>query len=159
VLLLDIPDREAFSQAAAFYSPRPKRLARARRSPKPKSAESLPSRPVAKEPKPAKPKGQSRIDVLLAKGKDRYGRKAPDWVFSRWGLAAAVGLLVLAVVFAELVSNLLLIVGVIVLLVGGVTMLDSVIARQILHHKVSPIQVVIGGGTIFVVGLLVGFVA
>jgi hypothetical protein len=38
-------------------------------------------------------------------------------------------------------------------------MLDSVIARRILHHKITPIQVVIGGGTIFVVGLLVGFVA
>jgi hypothetical protein len=63
------------------------------------------------------------------------------------------------VVFAELVSNLLLIAGVIVLLIGGVTMLDSVIATRVLHHKVTPIQVVIGGGTIFVVGLLVGFFA
>jgi hypothetical protein len=80
-------------------------------------------------------------------------------VFSRWGLAAAIGVLVLCVVFAELVSNLLLIAGVIVLLVGGVTMLDNVIARRILHHKVTPIQVVIGGASIFVVGLLVGFAA
>jgi hypothetical protein len=162
VLLLDIPDREAFSQAAAFYSPRPKRLARARRTTKPQPAQSLPSRPAAtkvKPAKPAKPKGESRIDQLLAQGKERWGQKAPDWVFSRWGLAAAAGLLALFVVFAELVSNLLLIAGVIVLLIGGVTMLDSVIARRILHHKITPIQVVIGGGTIFVVGLLVGFAA
>jgi hypothetical protein len=161
VLLLDIPDREAFSQAAAFYSPRPKRLARARRSTKPQAAQSLPSRPTAKvkADKPAKPKGESRIDQLLAKGKERWGQKTPDWVFSRWGVAAAVGLLAVCVVFAELVSNLLLITGVIALLIGGVTMLDSVIARRILHHKITPIQVVIGGGTIFVVGLLVGFVA
>jgi hypothetical protein len=159
VLLLDIPDREAFSQAAAFYSTRPKRLARARRSPKTQSTSSLPSRPVATDPKPAKPKGQSRIDQLLASAKDRYGRKTPDWVFSRWGIAASVGVLALCVVFAELVSNLLLIAGVIGLLIGGVTMLDSVIAHRILHHKVTPIQVVIGGGTVFVVGLLVGFVA
>jgi hypothetical protein len=159
VLLLDIPDREAFSQAAAFYAPRPKRLARAKRSPKTQKSPSLPSRPVAAEPEPAKPRGESRIDQLLARAKDRFGSKTPDWVFSRWGLAAAVGLLVLCVVFAELVSNLLLIAGVIALLIGGVTMLDSVIARRILHHKVTPIQLVIGGGSIFVVGLLFGFAA
>jgi hypothetical protein len=165
VLLLDIPDREAFSQAAASYSPRPKRLARARRSSKPQPAQSLPSRPAPTKVKPdkpakaAKPKGESRIDQLLAKGKERFGARAPDWVFSRWGLAAAVGVIALCVVFAELVSNLLLIAGVIVLLIGGVTMLDSVIATRVLHHKVTPIQVVIGGGTIFVVGLLVGFFA
>jgi hypothetical protein len=159
VLLLDIPDREAFTQAAAFYSPKPKRLGRAKRSSKAGAATSLPARPVATAPKPAKPKGNSRIDQLLAQAKDRFPAKTPDWVFSRWGLAAVAALLVLCVVFAELVSNLLLIVGVIVLLIGGVTMLDSVIARRVLHHKVTPIQVVIAGGLIFVVGLLVGFVA
>jgi hypothetical protein len=63
------------------------------------------------------------------------------------------------VVFAELVSNLLLIAGVIALLVGGVTMLDSVIAQRVLQHKVTAIQVVIGGATLFVVGLLIGFAA
>jgi hypothetical protein len=162
VLLLDIPDPEAFSQAAAFYSPRPKRLARARRSSKPQPTQSLP-KPVATKVKPAKPakaakpKGESHIDQLLAKGNQRFGERAPDWVFSRWGLAAAVGVLALCVVLAELVSNLLLIAGVIVLLIGGVTMLDSVIATRVLRHKVTPIQVVIGGGSIFVTGLLLGF--
>jgi hypothetical protein len=159
VLLLDIPDRAAFSQAAAYYAPKPKRLARAKRASKGQSQTALPARPVATAPKPAKPKRESRIDQLLATAKERWGERVPDWVFSRWGLAAAIGVLVLCVVFAELVSNLLLIAGVIVLLVGGVTMLDNVIARRILHHKVTPIQVVIGGASIFVVGLLVGFAA
>jgi hypothetical protein len=159
VLLLDIPEREAFTQAAAIYSPRPKRLARAKRSSKGTPDSSLPARPVTTVKKPAKPKGPSRVDQVLARAKDRYGQKAPDWVFSRWGLAAAAALLVLSLVFAELVSNLLLIAGVIVLLIGGVTMLDNVIATRVLHHKVTPMQVVIGGGTVFVVGLLVGFVA
>ena len=88
----------------------------------------------------------------------RYGAKLPNWVFGRWGIAAAVALVAFCVIFAELVSNLLLIAGVIVLLLG-VTMLDSVIARRLLHHKITPIQVVIGGGGIFVVGLIVGFAA
>jgi hypothetical protein len=159
VLLLDIPDREAFTQAAAFYSPRPKRLARAKRTPKTKADTSLPARRAATVEKPAKPKGPSRIDQLLAQAQDRFGSKVPDWVFSRWGLAAAAALLVLSVVFAELISNLLLIVGVVVLLIGGVTMLDRVIETRVLHHKVTPIQVVIGGGSVFVVGLLLGFAA
>jgi hypothetical protein len=162
VLILDIPDREAFTHAAAFQAPKSKRLSRAKRSSRSKSQTSLPTRPAATATKPAKsaaPKGESRIDQLLARAKDRWGRNAPGWVFSRWGLAAAAALLVLCVVFAELVSNLLLIVGVIGLLIGGVTMLDSVIARRVLHHRVTPIQVVIGGGSVFVVGLLVGFAA
>lgn len=160
VLLLDIPDREAFTQAAALYSPKPKRVARAKRSPKPKAETSRPARPAATSQKQSKPKGgPSRIDQLLAKAKERFGSKAPDWVFSRWGLAAAATLLALSVIFSELVSNLLLIVGVVVLLIGGVTMLDHVIETRVLHHKVTPIQVVIGGGSIFAVGLLVGFVA
>jgi hypothetical protein len=158
-LLLDIPDREAFTQAAAFYSPKPKRLGRAKRSAKTRAQTPLPTRPVAAAPRPSQPKGPSRIDQLLALAKDRAPAKTPDWVFTRWGLVAGAALLVLCVVFAEVVSNLLLIGGVIVLLIGGVTMLDSVIARRVLHHKVTPIQVVIGGGTIFVVGLLIGFVA
>lgn len=160
VLLLEIPDREAFTQAAAIYSPRPKRLARAKRTPKAKAESSKPARSASTVEKPAKtPKGPSRIDQLLAQAKDRFGDKAPDWVFSRWGLAAAAALLVLSIVFAQLVSNLLLIVGVVVLLIGGVTMLDHVIETRVLHHKVTPIQVVIGGGTVFVVGLLLGFIA
>jgi hypothetical protein len=159
VLLLDIPDREAFTQAAAFYAPRPKRLARAKRTPKTKVEASVPARRTATVEKPAKPKGPSRIDQALTQAKDRFGSKAPDWVFSRWGLAAAAALLVLSVVFAELISNLLLIVGVVVLLIGGVTMLDRVIETRVLHHKVTPIQVVIGGGSVFVVGLLLGFAA
>jgi hypothetical protein len=80
-------------------------------------------------------------------------------VFSRIGIAAALGLFALTLIFAGFVSNLLLITGVVVLLIGGVTMLDGVIARSVLQHKVTPIQVVIGGGTVFVVGLLIGFAA
>jgi len=111
-----------------------------------------------KTPKVKTPKvrGGSKLDVYLARAQERFGSKLPNWVFGRWGIVAAIALIAICVVFAELVSNLLLIAGVMVLLVGGVTMLDSVIARRLLHHKITPIQVVIGGGSIFVAGLLVG---
>jgi len=158
VLLLDIADRDAFTTAAAFTA-KPKRISLPKRSPKTPSTP-LPKTVVTKteKVKPPKPQSESKLDSYLARANERFGAKLPDWVFSRRGLAAAVALLALCVVFAKPVSFLLLIGGVVVLLIGGVTMLDNVLARRILHHKVTPIQVVIGGGTIFVVGLLVGMV-
>jgi hypothetical protein len=162
VLLLDISDRAAFEQEAASFNVKPKRFSRqkAAKSEKTqsvKTAKATATRTVAV--KTPQPKGESKLDLYLSRAKERFGARLPDWVFTRFGLAAVVLLLILCAVFAELVSNLLLIAGVVILLVGGVTMLDSVIARRLLHHKVTPIQVVIGGGSIFVVGLLVGIVA
>ena len=106
--------------------------------------------------KTPKAPGESKLDVYLATAQERFGAKLPNWVFGRWGIVAAVAVIALCVVFAELVSNLLLIAGVMVVLLGGVTMLDSVIAQRVLHHKVTPTQVLIGGGSIFVVGLVFG---
>jgi hypothetical protein len=160
VLLLDISDRDAFAQAAASQTQKPKRVARVKTPATPKPPKT-PKAPKVKTPKVESPKvrGESRLDVYLARAQERFGSKLPDWVFGRWGIAAAVALIAIFVVFAELVSNLLLIAGVIVLLVGGITMLDSVIAQRLLHHKITPIQVVIGGGGIFVVGLVFGLAA
>ncbi len=160
VLLLDISDRDAFAQAAASQTQKPKRVARVKTPATPKTPKT-PKAPKVETPKVETPKvrGESRLDVYLARAQDRFGSKLPDWVFGRWGIAAAVALIAIFVIFAELVSNLLLIAGVIVLLVGGITMLDSVIAQRVLHHKITPIQVVIGGGGIFVVGLVFGLAA
>jgi hypothetical protein len=168
VLLLDIPDRDGFAQATLSMTQKPKRASKLKRAAKTAATSaSASTQPVAtktakvKTPKVKTPKvrGESKLDVFLAGAQQRFGNKLPNWVFGRWGIAAAVALIAFCVIFAELVSNLLLIAGVIVLLVGGVTMLDSVFARRLLHHKMTPIQVVIGGGGIFVVGLLVGFAA
>ena len=170
VLLLELSDRDAFAQAAASQTQKPKRLTVPKRaakasagvSPKPAAAKAVKVKTAkSKTPKSKTPKvrGESKLDAVLARAQDRHGAKLPNWVFGRWGIAVAVALVAFCVIFAELVSNLLLIAGVIVLLVGGVTMLDSVIARRLLHHKITPIQVVLGGGGIFVVGLIVGFAA
>ncbi len=168
VLLLEIADRDAFTQAAASLTQKPKRLSRPKRAAKtPATPAPVSPQPVAakavevKTPKVKAPKvrGESKVGTYLTWAQERLGSKLPDWVFGRWGIVAAVALIALCVIFAELVSNLLLIAGVVVLLVGGVTMLDTVIARRLLHHKITPIQVVIGGGGIFVVGLIVGIAA
>ena len=175
VLLLDIPDRDGFAQATAFMTQKPKRALKPKRAAKtPATPTSVSSQPVAtktadvKTPKAKTPKvktpkvktpkapGESRFDDYLARAQERFGAKLPNWVFGRWGVVAAVAVIALCVFFAELVSNLLLIAGVMVVLLGGVTMLDGVIAQRVLHHKVTPTQVLIGGGSIFVVGLVFG---
>jgi hypothetical protein len=172
VLLLGIEDRASFEEQAAApkarakSSSRPKKASRHTASTAPKTkaliSKGLHTVPVPgpAEPKTAEPKADSRLNRVLTAANDRFGSKLlPSWVFTKGGLLAVLGLIVICVVFGELVSNLLLIAGVVGLLTGGVTMLDSVIARRVLRHKVTPIQVVIGSGTVFVTGLLVGVVA
>jgi len=169
-LLLDIEDRASFEEAAAGHSVQAKSNRRPKKSSRPRAA----TAPKAKSPrgqhmvatatppaeKPAKPDRDSRLNRILEWANDHFeSTLLPSWVFTKGGLIAVLGLIVIAVVFGELVSNLLLIVGVIGLLTGGITMLDTVIARRVLRHKVTPIQVVIGSGTVFVTGLLVGVVA
>ena len=169
-LLLDIEDRASFEEAAAAPSVkakgnrRPKKSSRPRAATAPKSksprGQHMVAAATAAAEEPPKPVNDSRLNRILEWANDRFeSTLLPSWVFTRGGLVAVVGLIVIAVVFGELVSNLLLIVGVIGLLTGGITMLDSVIARRVLRHKVTPIQVVIGSGTVFVTGLLVGVVA
>jgi hypothetical protein len=171
VLLLDIEDRASFEIEAANLngkaksSTRPKKSSRhlASTSPKSKapvtagSATKTEARPA--KVKHAKVKGESRLDQALAKANEGFASALPDWVFTKLGLAGVIALIAICIFFGQLVSNLLLVAGVIGLLTGGVTMLDSVIARRVLRHKVTPIQVVIGSGTVFVTGLLVGVVA
>lgn len=169
-LLLDIEDRASFEEAAAAPTVKAKSNRRPKKSSRPRAA----TAPKAKSPRgqhmvatatpateeAAKPEHDSRLNRILEWANDRFeSTLLPSWVFTKGGLVAVLGLIVIAIVFGELVSNLLLIVGVIGLLTGGITMLDSVIARRVLRHKVTPIQVVIGSGTVFVTGLLVGVVA
>ncbi len=167
VLLLDIADRTAFEEEAASLT-NGKKTSRSKSSAGPKQARppkqkaAKPARSV-RAPKPAKVKttpvpGDSRVDRFLDRSKERFGSGLPDWLFTKKTLVGLAVLFVLCVVFARQVSFLLLIAGVIALLVGGVTMLDSVIARRVLRHRITPIQVVIAGGSIFVVGLLFGVV-
>jgi hypothetical protein len=160
VLLLDISDRATFEQEAAAQSTKPGRRVKTTRVAKKRTVKAEnPLAATAVKVKTPKTRTESKLDVYLGRAQQRFGSKMPAWVFSRIGIAAALGLFALTLIFAGFVSNLLLITGVVVLLIGGVTMLDGVIARSVLQHKVTPIQVVIGGGTVFVVGLLIGFAA
>jgi hypothetical protein len=67
--------------------------------------------------------------------------------------------LAIAIIFPALVSTLLLIAGLLLLVLGGVTMLDVVLAARLLKAKVTPTQTLIGGGILVVIGVLFGMLA
>jgi hypothetical protein len=67
--------------------------------------------------------------------------------------------LAVAIIFPALVSTLLLIVGLLLLVLGGVTMLDVVLAARLLKAKVTPTQTLVGGGILVVIGVLFGMLA
>lgn len=147
-VLLQIQDRTAFEAETA----------RIRNTRRPHRARRAKTEKAASGPKVGKtPPGESRLDRFLAAAQGRLGSLLPDWVFTRGGLTVVLAAVVVAFVFAELVSMALLIVGVLILLLAGVCMLDDVIAARVLRHKVTPIQALIAGGSVFVAGLLIGF--
>jgi hypothetical protein len=168
VILLDIPDRAVFEQEAnsangrkrkRSKTPKDKTKTTTPRAEKPRKQKTDHATAVRPQPERAVSGHETVIDRFLASAEARFGTMLPKWVFSRGGLAVVVALIVFVVIFAQLISTLLLIAGVITLLVGGITMLDSVIARKVLRHRITPIKVVIVGGSVFVAGLLLGVVA
>ena len=67
--------------------------------------------------------------------------------------------LAVAIILPTLVSTLLLIVGLLLLVLGGVTMLDVVLAARLLKAKVTPTQTLVGGGVLVLLGVLLGMLA
>jgi hypothetical protein len=110
-----------------------------------------------KEPK--SPKQPGAIDRALERGEAIFGGHLPSWVFSRGGVLLVVAALAFAIIFPTLVSTLLLIAGLILLVLGGVTMLDGVLAGRLLKAKVTPTQTLIVGGVLVLLGVLFGMLA
>jgi len=131
--------------------------------PKPKAEKAAKLAPSAveqaasKAAKPAKQPGS--IDRILERAENTIGGHLPSWVFSRGGALVVLASLVIAIIFPSLVSTLLLIAGLLLLVLGGVTMLDVVLAARLLKAKVTPTQTLIGGGVLVVIGVLFGMLA
>lgn len=169
VLLLDIPDRASFEEEANSMNGKKRKSRRSRRPKTQAEAKAKVEKPrrqktdhaTAVRPQPERSDSgrDTAVDRFLTRAQTRFGEQLPSWVFTRGGLVVVLALIALTVVFAELISTLLMIAGVIGLLVGGITMLDSVIARKLLRHRITPIKVVIAAGSIFVAGLLLGVLA
>jgi hypothetical protein len=105
------------------------------------------------------PKQPGPIDRALEKAEKIFGSWLPGWVFTRGGAVLVLLALALAILFPALVSTLLLIGGLALLVLGGVTMLDVVLAARLLKAKVTPTQTLIVGGVLVGLGVLFGMLA
>jgi hypothetical protein len=112
---------------------------------------------AVREAKPAKQPGT--IDRVLERAEKTLGGRLPSWVFTRGGALVVLSALAVAIIFPTLVSTLLLIVGLLLLVLGGVTMLDVVLAARLLKAKVTPTQTLVGGGVLILLGVLFGMLA
>jgi hypothetical protein len=111
----------------------------------------------AAESKP--PKQPGAIDRALERAEKMFGGRLPSWVFTRGGAFLVLAALVVAILLPSLVSTLLLIAGLVLLVLGGVTMLDVVLAARLLKAKVTPTQTLIAGGILVLLGVLFGMLA
>ena len=186
-LILQFSESAAFEEAAGINGkksvvalPKPFKLPTLSRSPKPTSAKGTATRPEG-APAPVvapaastaplasstkaeqgtlkEPKQPGAFDRALGKAEKMFGRLLPSWVFTRGGSLVVVAALVVAILVPALVSTLLLVAGLILLVLGGVTMLDLVLAARLLKAKVTPTQVLIAGGVLVVIGILFGMLA
>lgn len=185
-LILQFSENEAFEEAAGLtdhkksivslpkpfklpsLSKTPKHTSPARSATRPESA--APARDAERVSKPATeeqapdqgsklPKEPGRLDQVLERAENRIGGHLPSWVFTRGGALVVLAALAIAILFPTLVSTLLLIAGLLLLVLGGVTMLDVVLAARLLKAKVTPIQALLAGGVLVVLGVLFGMLA
>ncbi len=181
VLILEISESEAFHEAAGTNGGKP--AAKANTPFKlpnlTRTAKHATNRPEGGRPAPASPKVESSpvpkastskapkaevkepifIDRWLAAAEKAVGQHLPSWVFSRGGAVVVLGALAIAILFPTLVSTVLMISGTILLVLGGVTMLDHVLAARMLKAKVTSIQCLIVGGILVFVGVVFGMLA
>jgi hypothetical protein len=111
----------------------------------------------AKAVKPSKEPGI--IDRTLERAENAFGGHLPSWVFTRGGAFLVLAALAVAIILPALVSTLLMIAGLVLLVLGGVTMLDVVLSARLLKAKVTPTQTLIGGGVLVLLGILFGMLA
>ena len=183
VLILEISESAAFHEAAginggapASKANRPFKMPNLSRNSKHTPA----SRPESGRPGAHQPKAESRahqaaasttpapkaeakqpifIDRWLEAAEKAVGQHLPNWVFTRGGAAVVLAALVISIIFPEVVSTLLMIGGTILLVLGGVTMLDHVLSARLLKAKVTPTQCLIVGGLLVFVGVVFGMLA
>ena len=131
-----------------------------RPAPQPK-VEAKSHQKVASTPTVPKPEAKEPIfiDRWLGTAEKAVGQHLPNWVFSRGGALVVLASLVITILFPEVVSTLLMIAGTILLVLGGVTMLDNVLAARLLKAKVTPTQCLIVGGLLVFVGVVFGMLA
>jgi hypothetical protein len=104
-------------------------------------------------------KGLEIVDRLLAKTQKRFGPYLPDWVFSRAMFFIAFSALVALILLPGLFSVVLLIAGTLMVLFGAIVYSDTVLASKWLPGRTTPIQALLLGLCVLLLGVLLGIVA
>jgi hypothetical protein len=186
-ILIELKDVESFASELAKRNKRKRRFAREKASP-PKVIEApqpieVPATPrpmaqtsVASETilptreGPTRDKGKTDssglaqkgigvVDHILAKTQKRFGPYLPDWLFSRAMFFIALSALVAFILLPGLFSVLLLITGALLVLFGAVVYSDTVLASKWLPGRATPIQALLFGLSVLLLGILVGILA
>jgi hypothetical protein len=104
-------------------------------------------------------KGIGVVDHILAKTQKRFGPYLPDWLFSRAMFFIALSAQVTIILLPGLFSVVLLITGALLVLFGAVVYSDSVLASKWLPGRATPIQALLLGLSVLLLGILVGILA
>ncbi len=99
---------------------------------------------------------KTRLDSVLDAAEGRLGKYLPGWIFTKGGVVVVGVALILMLVFSNLFSAILLILGAVGLVASGIALLDQVIAMKIFRGKFTPIQGLIGSLAVGLVGILLG---
>ncbi len=113
--------------------------------------------PVASTPKAKKENGALEwLDGRLESAHKKWSKYAPDWFFTRGGVAVAGIVLIALLLKPSWFSALFLIVAAIGLITSAIALLDQMIAVKIFRKGFTPIQGLIGSLSLGIVGLLLG---
>jgi len=96
----------------------------------------------------------NRLDEALNAAEERWGDRLPSWAFTRGTLTSTLIVLLLAAVLPGLVSNILLICGVVIVLYGAVVFTDPMLAARWLPNRVVPSHVLLTGAAVLVLGVI-----
>lgn len=99
------------------------------------------------------------LDAIIKAAERRWGSLLPEWVFTRAILITALVLLGVAFVFRNVTSLALVIIGIVTLMIGGVSYTDDVMASKILPGRTTAQHVLFTGVTLLVMGVVFGIIA
>lgn len=138
----------------------PKKAKAEKKAPTPQVKKAVAKPVTAPTAAPSTPKkengGLEWLDGKLESAHKKWSKYAPDWFFTRGGVAVA-GLVLLALLLKpSWFSALFLIVAAIGLITSAIALLDQMIAVKIFRKGFTPIQGLIGSLSLGIVGLLLG---
>ena len=103
-------------------------------------------------------RGLELLDVGIEKARKRFGPYMPAWLFSRAMAFILFGVFVIMLIFPNVSSVLLLLLGGGAIALGAVAYSDPMLASKILPGRMQPPHILIAGVAVLVLGVLIGVI-